>query len=218
MTMYRAICLSIDSLVDSKLEHILFNVAVPLILVIKNKTQFSIARSMLKEKLEELSSKHPSFYYSLEALSTVLDIDYNLLLDLYEYLAYNYVSRVDYAEELLRVLRSKNIRSIVYTKSDSSIEEIKLSAVGIRTYVDLLISLPELFGVVRGSDVFRKLANHVVKQGHASNAKEILVVSPNLEDYLDAREAGLNVIWFSKHGEVRTRNQIFSLRELLDLI
>ena len=214
----RTVCFSIDSLVDSKLENIVFNVVVPLIIVMKNKTQFAIARDTLKEKMRELSKKHPSFYYSLETFSTHLDIDYNLLVDLYEYLSEIYVTKIHPADDILRALRSRGIKSIVYTRSDPAIDEIKLTSTGLREYTDLLISLPETFGIIRGKAVFEKLANHIVKQGYASSKDEILIVTPNLDDYLDAHSAGLKVVWFSKYGELRTGNQILTLREIIDFL
>ena len=216
--MVDAVCFNVNSLVDSKLEGIVFNVAIPLILVIKNKTQFTIARDMLKKSLRDLSHRHPSFYYSLEVLSTFLDIDYNLLVDLYEYLSEIYVDKVIFSEDVLKALRSRGIKNIVYTRSDPSIDEVKLNSVGIRKYIDALISLPETFGVIRGKTVFEKLANHLIKQGIVSSKEKLVVVSPELEDYLDAHEAGLKVIWFSRRGELRTGNQILNLRELLEFV
>ncbi len=216
--MVDAICFNVNSLVDSKLENIVFNVAIPLILVIKNKTQFTIAKDMLKQNLRDISQKHPSFYYSLETLSTFLDIDYNLLVDLYEYLSEIYVDKVSFSEDVLKTLRSRGIRNIVYTRSDPSIDEIKLNAVGLRQYIDAIISLPETFGVIRGKIAFEKLSNHMIKQGFASSKDNIIIISPELEDYLDAHEAGLRVIWFSKLGEIRAGNQILNLKELLGFL
>ena len=216
--MVDAVCFNVNSLVDSKLEGIVFNVAIPLILVIKNKTQFTIARDMLKKSLRDLSHRHSSFYYSLEVLSTFLDIDYNLLVDLYEYLSEIYVDKVIFSEDVLKALRSRGIKNIVYTRSDPSIDEVKLNSVGIRKYIDALISLPETFGVIRGKTVFEKLANHLIKQGIIDSKEKLVVVSPELEDYLDAHEAGLKVIWFSRRGELRTGNQILNLRELLEFV
>lgn len=216
--MVDAVCFNVNSLVDSKLEGIVFNVAIPLILVIKNKTQFTIARDMLKKSLRDLSHRHPSFYYSLEVLSTFLDIDYNLLVDLYEYLSEIYVDKAPFSEDVLKALQSRGIKNIVYTRSDPSIDEVKLNSVGIRKYIDALISLPETFGVIRGKTVFEKLANHLIKQGIVGSKEKLVVVSPELEDYLDAHEAGLKVIWFSRRGELRTGNQILNLRELLEFV
>jgi len=216
--MIRAVCFSIDSLVDSKLENIVFNVAIPLIIVMKNETQFAIARDVIKKNLRELSKKHPSFYYSLETLSTFLDIDYNLLVDLYEYLSELYVTKMHLADDVLRSLHSRGIKNIIYTRSDPAIDEIKLTSTGLREYTDSIISLPETFGIIRGRVVFEKLANHIVKQGYAASKDEILIVTPNLDDYLDAHNAGLRVVWFSKYGELRTGNQILTLREIVDFL
>ena len=184
----------------------------------KNETQFAIARDMLKKNLRELSKKHPSFYYSLETLSTFLDIDYNLLVDLYEYLSELYVTKIHLADEILRALHTRGIRNIVYTRSDPAIEEIKLTSAGLREYIDTIISLPETFGILRGTTVFEKIANHIIKHGYASSKDEILLVTPNLDDYLDAHNAGLRVVWFSKYGELRTGNQILTLREIMDFL
>lgn len=216
--MVRVVCFSIDSLVESRLETIVFNVAIPLIIVVKNKTQFTIARGILKEKLRELSSRHASFYYSLETLATVLDLDYNLLVDLYEYLARNYVQRVEFSEEVLKGLHARGIKNIVFTKSDPTIDEIKLTSSGLRIHIDSLISLPEIFGMIKGREVFEKLKNHMIKQGYIQSADDLLIVSSNMDDYMDAMDAGLKAIWFSKHGEIRTHNQIMDLRELISLL
>ena len=173
---------------------------------------------MLKKNLRDISRRHPSFYYSLETISTFLDIDYNLLVDLYEYLSEIYVDKISFSGDILKSLRSRGIKNIVYTRSDPSIDEIKLGAVGLRTYIDAIISLPETFGVIRGKIVFEKLSSHLLKQGYASSKDKIIIVSPELEDYLDAYEAGLKVIWFSKVGEIRTGNQILNLKELMEFI
>ncbi len=216
--MVKVVCFSIDSIVESRLENIVFNVAVPLILVVKNKTQFAIAKNMLKEKLREISSRHPSFYYSLETLSTILDIDYNLLVDLYEYLASNYVFRMEFSEEVLKALHARGIKNIVYTKSDPTIDEIKLTSTGLRIYIDSLISLPEIFGMIRGRTVFEKLRNHIIKQGHIESVDDMILVSSDIDDYMDAMDAGLRAIWFSKYGEIRTSSQIMDLRELVGFV
>jgi len=216
--MVKAICFDINSLIDSKLESVVFNVAIPLILVMKNKTQFAIAKDMLKKSLREISKRHASFYYTLEVLSTILDIDYNLLVDLYEYLSDIYVSKMDYADEILKITRSRGMKNVVYTRSDPAIDEIKLTSAGLRSYIDSLVSLPEVFGMIRGAKVFEKLANHLIKQGIAESLDEILIVSPDLDDFLDAHEAGLKVVWFSRYGELRTGNQILSLRELIEFL
>jgi len=216
--MVGTVCFNIDSLVKSQLETVIFGVAVPLIVVMKNKTQFTIARSMLKESLRELSRRHPSFYYSLETLSTFLDIDYNLLVDLYEYLSEVYVSRVDFSDDALRILKNRGVKNVVYSRSDPTIDEIKLNATGLRQYIDHVVSLPEVFGIIRGREAFEKLANHLIKHGLARSKDDILIVSTDINDYLDARDAGLKCLWFSKFGELRTGSQIFNLKEIVEFL
>lgn len=203
----------VNALFESQTEQILLDVVIPSILLLKGKANINNLSSKLREILRTTEDR---LFDTLtpEILAAMLDIDYNILLDTYIYIAERYTKPRPSIRDILDHLRKKGYKIIVYTYSDPTWEQTKITVLGLDKYIDQIINIP-LEDLSENATIYT-LLDILIKRKILKDESEAILITTDVRDYIVARELNVNAYLLGYKEGILAKNALFDLRDIIE--
>lgn len=205
-----------DTLVSLEIDKEFWFFEIPKLYAKQNNVSFDEARKHCEAEYDKVTSNHIDWYFPSKWFKRFgLKQDHKQVIRDLKHL----VRVLPHAESVLKKLREKGFKVILFSNAHRDFMDLKLEATGLGKYFDEVYSLPSDHNSFKTPEEFEKLVKRLgVKPNEVIHVGDVFN-----DDFICPKKAGLKAIYLKNKGELSREEKesgevAKNLKEALELI